>query len=542
MSATFRLPLPSGNWVRFLFVPVLMFVSTAIDRNYQTDLWHHLARGRAIVAEGRMIDTDRFTYTVADRHFQDDNWLWQVCFYKLHTIGGLELVQTVNSAILFVAMVCLVLHTWCRSGSLKVASAVCVLAFLGVWQLLIIRPQTASFLLFIGLSWLLDEADRRRWLLFFPPVVMALWANLHGGFPTGLLLIGCYALAPVLTALYTAYHEAKPGSVFHQVPPAVVPFIRTTWPWLACLAASVAATGVNPYGYHVYEYVRHTSGIASERQIQEWLPPGMHLILSWFWVLSVLLLMIAFARRGRRPTVQDFVLIFCFLPLACGAVRMVAWWMFICVPILAAQTVNLSAAWRDTEADRKPTWVAALIGVVLLAALVIGLPWLENYNPFLRSPDRSGHRDEYDLAEAVDYLKGEKSGARLYASFEWGEFLCWKQWDDSRVFMDGRIEIYPDAVWDEYWAVRNVRADWQEILDKYGVDFLVLDNRGFHHDLLTALEKAAAKPQTARWREVFGKGSVVIYARIPMLQSQMEPRPLGSGAGAEPLPNSRGSD
>jgi hypothetical protein len=396
--------------------------------------------------------------------------------------------------------------------------------------------------LFIVLSWLLDEADQRRWLLCIPPLIMALWANLHGGFPTGLLLIGCYALAPSLKAVYAAYQDVKPGSIFKQVPPAIGPVIRTTWPWLLCLAASVGATCVNPYGYHVYEYVRHTSGIASVRQIQEWLPPGMHLIISWVWVVSVLLLLVAFAVGGRRPTVQEFCLIFFFLPLACGAVRMVAWWIFICVPILAAHTANLSASWRDGEADRKPALAPALIGALMVLVLILSLPWLENYNPFLRSPDRSPHRDEYDLAEAVDYLKGEKSGARLYSSFEWGEFLSWKQWNDSRVFMDGRIEIYPDAVWDEYWAVRNVRADWQEILDKYNVDYLVLDKRGFYRDLLATLEKAADKPQTARWRQVLDKGVVVIYARNPARENNSEPRPIGSGAVVGPFPNGRGSE
>jgi hypothetical protein len=155
----------------------------------------------------------------------------------------------------------------------------------------------------------------------------------------------------------------------------------------------------------------------------------------------------------------------------------------------------------------------------MLLVMVLSVPWLEDYNPFLRSPDRSAHRTEYDLDDAVTYLKGGKPGARLYAKFEWGEYLTWNQWNDSRVFMDGRIEIYPDAVWDEYWAVRNVRADWQDILDKYAVDYLVLETTGLHKDLLAALAKTEPKP---RWREVYKKGVVVIYART-------ESRPSGSG-------------
>src|SRR5208282_2248516 len=104
-----------------------------------------------------------------------------------------------------------------------------------------------------------------------------------------------------------------------------------------------------------------------------------------------------------------------------------------------------------------------------------------------------------------------KTGVRIYSSYEWGEFLSWCQWNDSRVFMDGRIEIYPNAVWDDYWAVHNVRVDWQVILDKYAVDYLVLDTTGFHKDLLQMLEKS----DTPYWHEVFRRGSVIIFARRP---------------------------
>src|SRR5262249_416648 len=151
MLSVLRLPRPTDRWTRFLLAPALVFIATCIDRNYQTDLWHQRARGRGIVAEGRLVDTDRFTFTMAGKPFQDVNWLWQVAFYKLHQLGGLSLVQTTNSAVLAGMMTVLLVLAWRRSGSLAVASGVCVVAFFGLWQLLIIRPQTFSFLLFVVL-------------------------------------------------------------------------------------------------------------------------------------------------------------------------------------------------------------------------------------------------------------------------------------------------------------------------------------------------------------------------------------------------------
>src|SRR5205823_15103135 len=98
MFSALRLPLPTDRWTRFLLAPALVFIAACVDRNYQTDLWHHLARGRTIVTEGRLLDTDRFTFTFPGQPFQDVNWLWQIGFYHLHELGGLPLVQTVNAA------------------------------------------------------------------------------------------------------------------------------------------------------------------------------------------------------------------------------------------------------------------------------------------------------------------------------------------------------------------------------------------------------------------------------------------------------------
>jgi hypothetical protein len=68
--------LPAAAWIRALFASVLMFVATSVDRNFQTDFWHHLARGQAIAASGEMVDHDLFSYTFTpEQSFQDASWL-----------------------------------------------------------------------------------------------------------------------------------------------------------------------------------------------------------------------------------------------------------------------------------------------------------------------------------------------------------------------------------------------------------------------------------------------------------------------------------
>src|SRR5689334_20573808 len=106
-----RLPLPtlSSSWMRASLAPALIFIATATDQQYLADFWHHLARGRAIVSQGQLINHDLFTYTVAGQPLQDVNWGTQIGYYLLYEHGGLPLVQFLN-ALALVGMMGLLVH------------------------------------------------------------------------------------------------------------------------------------------------------------------------------------------------------------------------------------------------------------------------------------------------------------------------------------------------------------------------------------------------------------------------------------------------
>jgi hypothetical protein len=508
----------AGTWTRALLAPALVFIATAIDRNYLTDFWHHLARGRAMAERGTLVNEDLFTYTVHGQPLQDNNWLTQLLYHGLFELGGLPLVQTVNS--LTLAVVVGVLVWFCRKkcGSLPLATVLGVFAFFGMWQLLIIRPQTFSLLLFVLLYVALDQADTRRWWLLLPPVIMALWANLHGGFPIGLVLIGSFFLAAVVENLLgsrghtqlacgpaAASGEGQPtrklrvarGRVFRD------PSLRA---YGLCLAASLLATLANPYGWRVYLYVRTTSAMASVRGIEEWLPPSFGMLIGWVWLLSVLGTLVLFALPGRRPTVREICLVLCFLPPACGSVRMVAWWMLVCVPIAAALLADrLPRRLLEQKAEPSRLLDAAVLGLLLLV-VVFSSPLLERYNPVLGLV-RKLHRTESDLEAVAAHLRTQGETERIFSRFEWGEYLGWALTPGHRVFADGRIEIYPNQVWADYEAVTHGRADWEQILDRYQVDVLLLDGE-YHHDLLPQVRRPSSG-----WQETFRAGPAVLFRR-----------------------------
>jgi hypothetical protein len=288
---------------------------------------------------------------------------------------------------------------------------------------------------------------------------------------------------------------------------------------------SLAATCINPYGWNIYAYVRTTSALASGRRIDEWVPPGFDLFIGKVWVLSVLGMLVLFALAKRRPTIREIGLVVCFLPLACGSVRMVAWWMLIAVPVAAGLLADsLPRAWLSGE-EEQPSPVAAVFLGVLLIAAVFSAPLMERVNPVLPLI-RSTHRTEYDLAKVTAKLgEGER---RVFSRFEWGEYLGWALAGRGTVFMDARIEIFPDPVWQEYAAVTRGRADWQAILDRYHVDALVLD-RDYHADLLAQMKGSG-------WTQTFESGPVLLFERAAPSEGTREENPRGAARGLGFLP------
>jgi hypothetical protein len=74
--------------------------------------------------------------------------------------------------------------------------------------------------------------------------------------------------------------------------------------------------------------------------------------------------------------------------------------------------------------------------------------------------------------------------------------------------MDGRIDIYPDDVWNRYSDVTLGRAGWDAVLDAYQVDYLVLDTE--LHGRTGLLERVGQSPH---WHQAFVSRRAILFVR-----------------------------
>jgi hypothetical protein len=84
---------------------------------------------------------------------------------------------------------------------------------------------------------------------------------------------------------------------------------------------------------------------------------------------------------------------------------------------------------------------------------------------------------------AVDFL--EESGldeSNIYNHYEWGGYLIWRR---IPVFIDGRTELYGNEFFLSYLQAFEARQNWQEPLDAYEVDTVVMPRNSALATVLT---------------------------------------------------------
>jgi len=76
--------------------------------------------------------------------------------------------------------------------------------------------------------------------------------------------------------------------------------------------------------------------------------------------------------------------------------------------------------------------------------------------------------------EAVAFIQEKQPPGTLLNSYNWGGFLIYAL-PEYPVFIDGRTDLYSDGLIDEWLQVVRAEEGWQEALDKYQVQLILLE-------------------------------------------------------------------
>lgn len=353
------------------------------------------------------------------------------------------------------------------------------------------RAQMLTFFFFcLELYWLerfLRRGDRH---LYWLPVVMALWANLHGGFLAGFLLLGI----AILSRLGEAAAGRNPGLALDGGRLAVI--------GLACAAAAL----LTPNGYRLLlSAAEPQSSPLQQSLILEWLSPDFHLLA--FRPFEAMVLALIGGLAFGRPRLYEVLLAVATIAMSLQSTRHIPIFVAACTPILIRLygegwlQLARGRRWKLPRTPGSPQLAAVTVCALVGLAVFVGI-----------AADRrlvaqeALTRDSYPVG-ASDWLAAHPEvGTRMFNSYGWGGYLVYRFYPDPdrRVFVFGEATLMGDEQLRRYAEVESIRPEWQQQLRSQGVDYVVFNRRA-------ALSNAlAVDPE---WRLVYQDRVAVIYVR-----------------------------
>jgi len=480
-----------------LIIPLAILVVTNLRPFPPNDFWWHLKAGETIVETNRIPSVDEFSFTMAGKPYDNyaQFWLSESLLYVLYRLGGLQLLVFAHS--LAIALAYLLLFSACRvfAGPRTSVAGILFAAGLGFpnWTL---RPQGFVLPLASAVLWCVvqDLAGRNRKSLLAIPLIMLLWANSHGSWVIGALLLVIYLVARLARAIVRPRFAQEMGL------PALVAF------------AGLATVLMNPRGPRILLYVAAMAGDpVSQTFGTEWIPAafgnqvgGMFLV---GFLLSSLLLMVS----PRRPNFFELLTYLVFGLLAFKMIRAILWFGIAMAPAVAAHTAAVFTAIRSMMV--RPARAATLpirhglnlaILATLLMVVAMSTPWLKTVLP-LPQAYRGLVSNETPVA-AVEFMLQHPLGANVFSEQGFGSYLIWAASPQYRVYVDTRFELYTLELFKEYFKVSNADLGWEDALVSHNVDTLLLSP-----EIQPELIRAAA--QSSSWRRLYGDDQAVVFER-----------------------------
>lgn len=457
-----------------LFAPLLGAFLCALllylPAEMSPDGWFALLSGHEIVAHG-LPTHDALIVWGHGRRWVDQQWLAQLAYYGLYSLGGLRLALIVNAAVVTGAFAAAIAVARSFGGSRLSTLGVAIPAgFVIGWHASALRPQAFTLPLFVALTWLLvsdARAQSRRVFLVVP--LLALWANLHGTVVLAALMVVVYAASSVASHRRVALRDAG-------------------------LAASAALLPfASPYAPHLpgyYHELLFNSQLA--QYVPDWRPTALSGVTAAFYLLALLAIFVLGRARGSA-TLFERVLLVLLLILGVEATRGMPWFALFALATLPDMITGIAQRELRITSRRQ---AGVLIGVSAAAVCLAAL--------FVVLKPASWYTTSYPTTVSRSVVAAAAPSSRVFANGAYSDWLLLVEPKlRGRIAYDARFELLPHGRLADAAAVSLGRSDWRRILSPFDVVVLRPEEVEMRNELLRA----------GGWNRVSGDRHVVVLRR-----------------------------
>lgn len=440
-----------------VFITVLflgLFAMAARNVN-DPDLWWHLRTGQLIVEHRSVPHVDPFSFTRAGLPWVAHEWLSDILLYEVELAlgwGGLIIVfATVISATFFL------LYLRCGAQPyIAGATTLCAaLATIPVWG---VRPQMLS--LFLTSLWLLmlERSEAAPKVLWWSVPLTLLWVNLHAGFALGLALSAVFLIGSYIEHAF----GQSPKRTSNLRISAIV------------LALDLLIVPINPNGLRLLWYPIETlRSAAMQNYIAEWASPDFHHPEYGFFLLMVLgtFALLSWSRMPARP--RDLLLLLVSLYAGLCSIRLMPLFVFIAAPLISKQIGTMQLRNRaGRNSQLRPARIAILSllnGVIVLVMITFAV--VQTGRTIRQQPQAEMER--FPL-RAVAFLQAHPPKGPIFNHYDWGGYLIWKLYPSTRVFIDGRADLYGEPLLRQFADAYQFRDAWRQTLLRWSIGTVIV--------------------------------------------------------------------
>jgi hypothetical protein len=430
------------------------------------DIWWHLSSGLWILQHHAVPRNGLFSQSSALPWF-DSSWAYDLLLAVGFKLAGLRVIPI----LLMFFKTLLAVLTFLLAGGLRGRFWMAVaLSAIAQYILGTIQPGPAYVsILFFGIELLLLLETRRTGSLrplWWMPLLLLLWANLHVQFVYGVVLLLLFTVTT--WAGRFASSSVDRALVFRKV--------------TRIAALSLLATIVTPYLYGPYKVFFATTFSSANQYLPDFHALGFRQPQDYLLLLLAMAAFLALGLRRSRDLFQILLLAGC-LALSFYAQRDI--WL-VTLAALAMIGEALRTPRRDEAAlaaDARRWTGEALIAVTASLAVVIAVAMIRI--PGKREALLAKAGQSYPVA-AADYIREHNLPKPLFNAYEWGGFLTWYL-PEYPVAIDGRTDLYGEDTVAEYSKAMNAAVRYTDHPALAGAQTIVLPKNAIMAEALSSV-------------------------------------------------------
>ncbi|TMJ21315.1 MAG: hypothetical protein E6G93_10470 [Alphaproteobacteria bacterium] len=440
------------------------------------DTMWQVTLGQWILDHRAVPETDVYSFTMRGESWISTQWLAQAIYAKAYGISGWSgpvVVAASAIAATFTLLAVFLSRRLSESTTLVFIAAALALTM----PHLLARPHVLAMPVMVAwFAGLIAAADRRDAPSYWLVPLMALWANLHGGFVFGLVLIAPVALDALLGAEAA---QRKPLALR----------------WAAFALAALLASCATPYGWNSLLASRKILALGNALPlIMEWRPADFGSV-GPFEICLLLGIGLALYRGVTLPLMR-IVLLLGLLHMALAQGRAAEILALLGPLVLAAplaRQIGVAASSPSTAAV--PARRALLAGVtVALVAGTFAYASMHRFEPHMRGSP----------VAAVAKLK-TLNLTRVFNDYDFGGYLIYA---GVPTFIDGRTELYGEKFFIDHNAASGLMEPENlfRLLDEYKIEATLMRTQSAATKLLDHIDG---------WQKIYSDDIATIHLRKP---------------------------